>query len=30
LDLGLELMDLVGVVGFKFEQDFLSRWGGGL
>jgi hypothetical protein len=24
LDLGLEFMDLVGVVGFEFEQDFLS------
>jgi hypothetical protein len=29
LDLGLELMDFVGVVGFEFEQDFLSWKGGG-
>jgi hypothetical protein len=29
LDLGLELMDFVGVVGFEFEQDFfeLVSWG---
>lgn len=30
LDLGLELMDFVGMVGFELEQDFLSWKGRGL